>query len=97
MYCSFQYGGTTFPLRRESLTSVALDWAAAKAGLAGDLHTDPQSGNFFVGLDRLHQLLSQGRYEVHVSLWGGVSGAGAIYDGLHVGPENASYALTYDR
>ena len=75
-----------------------MDWATAKAGLAGDLETDrPKSSNFFVGLDRLHQLLSQGRYEVHVSLWGGDTGAGALYNGLTVGPENSSYVLTYDR
>ena len=55
------------------------------------------SDDLFIGLQRLHELTIQADYEVQVSLWGGLTGAGSLYNRFTVGPENSSYALTYDR
>ena len=92
---------------------ATMDWATAKAGLSatgqlqGSLDSQGSQGSqgsvasgsddLFIGLQRLHELTSQADYEVQVSLWGGLTGAGSLYNRFTVGPENSSYALTYDR
>ena len=95
--CNFRFGGTTVPLQRESLDMANMDWATAKAGLAADRQQDRRASDFFVGLQQLHELTSQADYEVHVSLFGGNTGAGTLYSGFTVGPESSSYSLTYGR
>ncbi|XP_076438580.1 fibrinogen beta chain-like [Babylonia areolata] len=95
--CKFTvYSAVTFALRhRYDLTFHARDWATLKYGILGDLELSTDPWDFFLGLDRLHELTQQAQYEALVVLWVGFDGASAHYDGFRVASENASYELTF--
>ena len=75
-----------------------LTWSQLKAGVMGDLQSDPNSQNYFIGLENLHTLLSQADYRLHLSMWSAdssVEGEGHFYENFHIGDEASSYALSY--
>ncbi|XP_070193902.1 uncharacterized protein [Littorina saxatilis] len=98
--CRFDWGGVTYPLSRRvrdtSWSSVT--WTQAKDGLGDDLAVAPDSRNYFVGLDKLYQLLSQGSYVGLIASSYSTSfiGISAFFFNFTVGPESSGYRLTYD-
>ena len=61
-----------------------------------DVLTNPNSLNYFIGLEQLHTILSQANYRLHLSLWGGNSQAvGNYYNNFDIGPESTNYEFRY--
>ncbi|XP_070193903.1 angiopoietin-4-like [Littorina saxatilis] len=94
------YGGRTYPLwRLVSGTSwSSATWTQVKDGFGDDLKVDPDP-NYFIGLDKLRQLLSQASYTTNIrcrygSAWEGT--AVANYHNFTLGPEASGYQLSYN-
>ncbi|XP_070198555.1 fibrinogen beta chain-like [Littorina saxatilis] len=98
--CEFDWGGMTFPLWRQvSGTSwSAVTWEQAKVGFGDDLNVEPDSKNFFVGLEKLHQILSQGlnNNQILSSYGNPWTNSGAYYHNFTVASEPTKYQLSYD-
>ena len=101
MYCRFKWDGVSLVMVRTPATTPVIDfdltWSQLKAGVMGDLQSDPNSQNYFIGLENLHTLLSQADYRLHLSMWSDAAGAAAgnYYENFHIGDEASSYALSY--
>lgn len=74
--------------------SSNVSWATAKTGI-GDT---TESSNFFIGLENLHNLLSQADYfaTVYCHFDSNPSEGRLTYESFVVGPESSSYALSYE-
>ncbi|KAK7484148.1 hypothetical protein BaRGS_00024637 [Batillaria attramentaria] len=83
--CPITHGGRTWTGRR------------ANNGFGDDLNAVPNSESFFIGLQRLHELLSQAPYNNHIFMsWENWAHKGsAYYDNFTIGPESTGFALTY--
>lgn len=92
MFCNFNWGGITYPLRRLNSGNINLNWTTAKSGFAGDLTTSAQ--NYFIGLEHMHRLLQQAMYKAHIYVqynWFAVGDA--FYDQFMVANESSSYEI----
>ncbi|XP_070184150.1 angiopoietin-2-like [Littorina saxatilis] len=97
------YGGLTYPLcRLVSGTSwSSATWTQVKDGFGDDLNVDPDPNKlkYFIGLDKLHQLLNQARYtfSIHCKYGSALEGtAVARYRNFTLGPEASGYQLSYN-
>lgn len=100
MTCTFVGYGVTYPFRRVSSPAdlwFNKGWEEAKRGIGADASTIADLTNFFIGLDRLHEIVSQAEYHNHVlSMYnGGSAYASAHYKNFTVGPESSGYELSY--
>ncbi|KAL8612764.1 hypothetical protein ACOMHN_033435 [Nucella lapillus] len=94
--CRLQWGGVTYPIKRSVSTSVPwidVTWNQIKSGFSTSTSDD-----FFIGLDKVHQILSQAKYQLQVfsmyNVWG--SQAQAYYENFTLGPDSSGYELRYD-
>ncbi|XP_070175641.1 ficolin-1-A-like [Littorina saxatilis] len=94
----------TLPLRRRDTSNFNKDWNTCKVGFGDDLFVNPNSYNFFIGLEKLHQLTQQAsyRFELYIDYYTNYNydyntqQGSAIYHNFTIGPESESYALTFD-
>ncbi|XP_070175616.1 fibrinogen gamma chain-like [Littorina saxatilis] len=97
--CHFGWGGIIYPLWRvvSETPWSNVTWEQAKEGFGDDLSLRPGSTNFFIGLEKLHQILAQSVYNCQVLSKYGASWttSTAFYDNFTVGHELSSYALSY--
>ena len=99
VYCKFQWSGATYVMRRASSKPSSINfnanWTQLKEGMMNEVRSDPSSENYFIGLENLHQLLSQANYLLHLSLWSDTLGAGHYYENFSINSESSRYALSY--
>lgn len=97
--CIFLWGGITYPFHRKYSPSdpwSTKSWTEVKNGFGTSPAGIPDKENFFIGLDRLHELLSQALYTNHIfSTYNGNQLASAFYRNFTVGPESLGYELKY--
>ncbi|KAK7094731.1 hypothetical protein V1264_006241 [Littorina saxatilis] len=90
--CIFKWGGVVTVFRRGQGSNFDKNWEEYKEGFG-----DPDSGNFFVGLENLHHLLKQAKFELNIWIENvDMKNGGAFYENVTVGSESESYALSYD-
>lgn len=99
--CIFAWGGVTYPYHRKYSPSDPWSnksWAQVKNGIGTSPSGIPDKENYFIGLDRLHELVSQAEYLNHIfSMYNGWSMfASAFYKNFTVGPESSDYELRYN-
>ncbi|PVD21988.1 hypothetical protein C0Q70_17791 [Pomacea canaliculata] len=94
--CLLNNGGFNYILIRNGIMSSNVSWATAKTGIGDTTMTD--SSNFFIGLENLHNLLSQADYfaTVYCHFDSNPSEGWLTYESFVVGPESSSYALSYE-
>ncbi|XP_069097620.1 tenascin isoform X3 [Pleurodeles waltl] len=93
VYCDMSEdgGGWIVFLRRvDGKEDFYRNWKAYAAGFG-----DPTK-EFFLGLENLHQITSQGQYELRVDLRDGDETAYAVYDKFLVGDSKTRYRLKVD-
>ncbi|XP_078498121.1 tenascin isoform X2 [Lissotriton helveticus] len=93
VYCDMSEdgGGWIVFLRRvDGKEDFYRNWKTYAAGFG-----DPTK-EFFLGLDNLHQITSQGQYELRVDLRDGAETAYAVYDKFVVGDSKSRYRLKVD-
>ncbi|KAK7105581.1 uncharacterized protein [Littorina saxatilis] len=102
VYCKLEWGGITYPMRRQipSIQSYNVSWTTAKSGVTSHLTQNLDNGkaDFFVGLENLHHLTAQAVYRLHVNLvqlGTNVTKSGYFYDGFVIGNESTDYTLSY--
>ncbi|KAK7505138.1 hypothetical protein BaRGS_00003708 [Batillaria attramentaria] len=94
--CEFAYGiGVTYPIFRPSSSDFNKNWLELKSSFG-----DPNGWDYFIGLQNLHYLLSQGSYQNQVYFEytdGGQTKRGsAYYDNFTIASEAEFYRLSYD-
>ena len=89
VYCIFGWGGITRPLYRLSSSITPNSWDEAKAGLGDDISSMPDASDaeFFIGLEKLHQITRQANYNQHIHIFynNWADQGGAFYDNFTVG------------
>ncbi|XP_070193798.1 fibrinogen-like protein 1 [Littorina saxatilis] len=97
--CHMKWGGITFTLLRlaSDTTWDDVSWAQAKAGFGDDLSVSPNSDNYFIGLNKLHQITVQGAYANQILSKYGNNLVSAFYKKFTVGTEASNYQLSYER
>ncbi|KAK7095009.1 hypothetical protein V1264_006475 [Littorina saxatilis] len=101
--CEFGYGhGNTQPLIRLYQNSPPWSnktWSDYKNGLGISNQQIPDRECYFIGLDKLHQLLDQANYSINVFAMydhGGQKTA-SFYMDFNIGNESSNYELRYNR
>ncbi|XP_053325128.1 tenascin-R-like [Spea bombifrons] len=90
VYCDMTTDGggwIVFQRRQNGLTDFFRKWADYKVGF-GNLEDE-----FWLGLDNLHQLTSQGRYELRIDMRDGQESVYAYYNKFYVGDPRSMYKL----
>ncbi|XP_063795769.1 tenascin-R isoform X2 [Pseudophryne corroboree] len=80
-------GWIVFQRRQNGLTDFFRKWADYRVGF-GNLEDE-----FWLGLDTLHQLTSQGRYELRIDMREGQEAVYAYYNKFYVGDPRSMYKL----
>ncbi|XP_075038280.1 tenascin-R isoform X2 [Mixophyes fleayi] len=80
-------GWIVFQRRQNGLTDFFRKWADYRVGF-GNLEDE-----FWLGLDTLHQLTSQGRYEMRIDMRDGQEAVYAYYNKFYVGDPRSMYKL----
>ncbi|KAK7106061.1 hypothetical protein V1264_017361 [Littorina saxatilis] len=93
--CDFDYDGAMYVMKWKSM-SLDVTWNQAKVGFGEDLEQNPNSNNFFIGLDNLHHLTSESSHRALVWMSASPSTAAAFYHNFTIGSEMRDYDLTYD-
>ncbi|KAM8930390.1 tenascin-R [Pelodytes ibericus] len=90
VYCDMatdEGGWIVFQRRQNGLTDFFRKWADYRVGF-GNLEDE-----FWLGLDTLHQLTSQGRYELRIDMREGQETVYAYYNKFYVGDPRSMYKL----
>uniref|UniRef100_A0A8C5PSV5 Tenascin R n=1 Tax=Leptobrachium leishanense TaxID=445787 RepID=A0A8C5PSV5_9ANUR len=90
VYCDMvtdEGGWIVFQRRQNGLTDFFRKWADYRVGF-GNLEDE-----FWLGLDTLHQLTSQGRYELRIDMRDGQERVYADYNKFYVGDPRSMYKL----
>uniref|UniRef100_A0A8C2UEB7 Tenascin-R n=1 Tax=Coturnix japonica TaxID=93934 RepID=A0A8C2UEB7_COTJA len=80
-------GWIVFQRRQNGLTDFFRKWADYRVGF-GNLEDE-----FWLGLDNIHKITSQGRYELRIDMRDGQEAAYAYYDKFSVGDSRSLYKL----
>ncbi|KAM5148287.1 tenascin-R [Mantella aurantiaca] len=80
-------GWVVFQRRQNGLTDFFRKWSDYRVGF-GNLEDE-----FWLGLDTLHQLTSQGRYELRIDMRDGQENVYAYYNKFYVGDPRSMYKL----
>lgn len=101
--CEFGYGhGNTQPLirlNRDWQRWSDKTWTDYKNGFGISNQHIPDQGYFFIGLDKLHQLLDQDNYSINVfAIYDyGWKKTSSFYMDFNIGNESSNYELRYNR
>uniref|UniRef100_A0ABM5G9H7 Tenascin-R isoform X2 n=1 Tax=Pogona vitticeps TaxID=103695 RepID=A0ABM5G9H7_9SAUR len=90
VYCDMTTDGggwIVFQRRQNGLTDFFRKWSEYRAGF-GNLEDE-----FWLGLDNLHKITSQGRYELRIDMRDGQETAYAYYDKFSIGDPRSLYKL----
>ncbi|NXG55549.1 ANGL4 protein, partial [Hemiprocne comata] len=89
VYCDMTTEGGWTVIQRRTDGSVDFDqlWDAYKNGF-GDLH-----GDFWLGLEKLHQLVQEGRYDLLIELEDWEGNSQVVQFAFSLGGENTAYTL----
>ncbi|NXP51888.1 TENR protein, partial [Heliornis fulica] len=90
VYCDMTTDGggwIVFQRRQNGLTDFFRKWADYRVGF-GNLEDE-----FWLGLDNIHKITSQGRYELRIDMRDGQEAAYASYDKFSVGDSRSLYKL----
>ncbi|KFV41905.1 Tenascin-R, partial [Tyto alba] len=90
VYCDMTTDGggwIVFQRRQNGLTDFFRKWADYRVGF-GNLEDE-----FWLGLDNIHKITSQGRYELRIDMRDGQEAAYAYYDKFSVGDSRSLYKL----
>ncbi|NXI63125.1 TENR protein, partial [Anseranas semipalmata] len=90
VYCDMATDGggwIVFQRRQNGLTDFFRKWADYRVGF-GNLEDE-----FWLGLDNIHRITSQGRYELRIDMRDGQEAAYAYYDKFSVGDSRSLYKL----
>ncbi|OCT82784.1 hypothetical protein XELAEV_18025318mg [Xenopus laevis] len=90
VYCDMNTDGggwIVFQRRQNGLTDFFRKWADYRVGF-GNLEDE-----FWLGLDTLHQMTSQGRYELRIDMRDGQEAVYAYYNKFNVGDARSLYKL----
>lgn len=90
MFCDMTTDGggwIVFQRRQNGLTDFFRKWSDYRVGF-GNLEDE-----FWLGLDTLHQLTSQGRYELRIDMRDGQEAVYAYYNKFYVGDPRSMYKL----
>ena len=97
--CLFLWGGITYPFHRKYSPSnpwSTKSWMEVKNGFGTSPTSILDKESFFIGLDRLHELVSQAPYTNHIfSIYNSHQFASAFYKNFTIGPESSGYELKY--
>uniref|UniRef100_A0A803XYE6 Tenascin R n=1 Tax=Meleagris gallopavo TaxID=9103 RepID=A0A803XYE6_MELGA len=80
-------GWIVFQRRQNGLTDFFRKWADYRVGF-GNLEDE-----FWLGLDNIHKITSQGRYELRIDMRDGQEAAYAYYDKFSIGDSRSLYKL----
>uniref|UniRef100_A0A8C5JJV1 Tenascin-R n=1 Tax=Junco hyemalis TaxID=40217 RepID=A0A8C5JJV1_JUNHY len=90
VYCDMTTDGggwIVFQRRQNGLTDFFRKWADYRVGF-GNLEDE-----FWLGLDNIHKITSQGRYELRIDMRDGQESAYAYYDKFSIGDSRSLYKL----
>ncbi|KAM6066014.1 tenascin-R isoform 3-T4 [Chlamydotis macqueenii] len=90
VYCDMTTDGggwIVFQRRQNGLTDFFRKWADYRVGF-GNLEDE-----FWLGLDNIHKITSQGRYELRIDMRDGQEAAYAYYDKFSIGDSRSLYKL----
>ncbi|XP_061859711.1 tenascin-R isoform X2 [Colius striatus] len=90
VYCDMTTDGggwIVFQRRQNGLTDFFRKWADYRVGF-GNLEDE-----FWLGLDNIHKITSQGRYELRIDMRDGQEAAYAYYDKFSIGDSRTLYKL----
>ncbi|XP_074763086.1 tenascin-R isoform X2 [Athene noctua] len=90
VYCDMTTDGggwIVFQRRQNGLTDFFRKWAEYQVGF-GNLEDE-----FWLGLDNIHKITSQGRYELRIDMRDGQEAAYAYYDKFSIGDSRSLYKL----
>ncbi|NWH63004.1 TENR protein, partial [Geococcyx californianus] len=90
VYCDMTTDGggwIVFQRRQNGLTDFFRKWADYRIGF-GNLEDE-----FWLGLDNIHKITSQGRYELRIDMRDGQEAAYAYYDKFSIGDSRSLYKL----
>ncbi|XP_007667106.2 tenascin-R [Ornithorhynchus anatinus] len=90
VYCDMTTDGggwIVFQRRQNGLTDFFRKWADYRVGF-GNLEDE-----FWLGLDNMHKITSQGRYELRIDMRDGPEAAYAYYDKFSIGDSRSLYKL----
>ncbi|NWZ22068.1 TENR protein, partial [Asarcornis scutulata] len=90
VYCDMTTDGggwIVFQRRQNGLTDFFRKWADYRVGF-GNLEDE-----FWLGLDNIHKITSQGRYELRIDMRDGQDAAYAYYDKFSIGDSRSLYKL----
>ncbi|NXG30636.1 TENR protein, partial [Dromaius novaehollandiae] len=90
VYCDMTTDGggwIVFQRRQNGLTDFFRKWADYRVGF-GNLEDE-----FWLGLDNIHRITSQGRYELRIDMRDGQEAAYAYYDKFSIGDSRSLYKL----
>ncbi|KAM6078697.1 tenascin-R isoform 1-T1 [Theristicus caerulescens] len=90
VYCDMTTDGggwIVFQRRQNGLTDFFRKWADYRVGF-GNLEDE-----FWLGLDNIHKITSQGRYELRIDMRDGQEAAYASYDKFSIGDSRSLYKL----
>ncbi|XP_067323757.1 tenascin-R isoform X2 [Anolis sagrei] len=90
VYCDMNTDGggwIVFQRRQNGLTDFFRKWAEYRTGF-GNLEDE-----FWLGLDNMHKITSQGRYELRIDMRDGQETAYAYYDKFSIGDARSLYKL----
>uniref|UniRef100_A0A8C9N5I6 Tenascin R n=1 Tax=Serinus canaria TaxID=9135 RepID=A0A8C9N5I6_SERCA len=90
VYCDMTTDGggwIVFQRRQNGLTDFFRKWADYRVGF-GNLEDE-----FWLGLDNIHKITSQGRYELRIDMRDGQEAAYAYYDKFSIGDARSLYKL----
>ncbi|XP_001373512.1 tenascin-R isoform X1 [Monodelphis domestica] len=90
VYCDMTTDGggwIVFQRRQNGLTDFFRKWAEYRVGF-GNLEDE-----FWLGLDNMHKITSQGRYELRIDMRDGQEAAYAYYDKFSIGDSRSLYKL----
>ncbi|NXF32764.1 TENR protein, partial [Nyctibius bracteatus] len=90
VYCDMttdRGGWIVFQRRQNGLTDFFRKWADYRVGF-GNLEDE-----FWLGLDNIHKITSQGRYELRIDMRDGQDAAYAYYDKFSIGDSRSLYKL----
>ncbi|XP_025113510.1 uncharacterized protein LOC112575724 [Pomacea canaliculata] len=66
MICILDWGGVGYALARSNTISFNANWTTAKTWIGDNLSSNESDAHYFIGLENLHNLLSQANYQANL-------------------------------